>query len=381
MLPPVPGTKKDKTMKKPWVIGLLSIIPGLGFFVLGKIREGFIASIITVGLIILSFLTSDSENFSATAFAIAIVAWGSQLVFAILLTPNETRSEMGLVLPKREVFIAPPSKDASLEEKHQYNIRKTVLGLLQPDENLKIVLSGQTGTVPLLQALIFSLLWSPPAVTLVYLGITEKHLIFINTDQLGKPSELQRLPFNQVVLANSREGVLSDRINIQVGDTKPLSIDVPRSSREATRQFIRYLTGTPYDNRISSTRVHKPGPFTSLRHNLNTKHPILASGLLGASGGIVGTIIAALALFILSMSIVITNETDSGEGWGYLIGLYCLLMFPVGGALLGGIPGVIVGAYHKIQGDDTTRLQPVLTGLLCVVVLTLGAFLAIYLIP
>ena len=113
--------------------------------------------------------------------------------------------------------------------------------------------------------------------------------------------------------------------------------------------------------------------------NLNSKHPIFVSGLLGTAGGIVGMIIAAL--LSIPLGIILGDGSDTGEVLGYLIGMYCLVMFPVGSSLLGGIPGVILGITRNIQGKDLKLLHPVLAGFLSVVILSLGALTAMYVIP
>jgi hypothetical protein len=226
-------------MKKSWAIGLLSIFPGLGFMVLGKIRQGYIVAIITVSSVILGFLTLPLENLSITLFTLALIAWVSQGYYAILLSQSQARSKAGLDLPVRQVSIAPPAQDASLGEKHLHKARQTVMELLQSNETLKIAIEGRTGTTSLIRLL---LMGPSLNIRVVYLGITEQHLIFVNMDRLGKPSVLQRIPFSQVAWAKSKEGLLSDWIDIQVGETNPLKIEVPRSSRETTHQLLAILS-------------------------------------------------------------------------------------------------------------------------------------------
>jgi len=226
-------------MKKPWVVGVLSIIPGLGFWVLGKIRPGFIVSIITSGFGILGYLTSPWENLSITFYTLALIAWVSQGYYAILLAQSKARSKAGLDLPVRQVSIAPPPQDASLGEKHLHKARQTVMELLQPNENLKIAIEGRTGTTSFLRTL---LLGPSLNIRVVYLGVTEHQLIFVNTDKIGKPSELQRIPFSQVTWATSKESQLTDWIDIQIGETNHLKIEVPRSSRNATQQILAVLS-------------------------------------------------------------------------------------------------------------------------------------------
>jgi hypothetical protein len=60
---------------------------------------------------------------------------------------------------------------------------------------------------------------------------------------------------------------------------------------------------------------------------------------------------------------------------GFLIGFYCLVMFPWGGALMGPIPGLLLGLFRYSQDRILTPLQPLRAGSLTVVLLRLGVLL------
>lgn len=365
-------------MKKTWIIGLLSIIPGLGFFLLGKILQGFVVLFLTGGLLTVG-LFSTGNNFSITVITLAFIAWVTQGYFAVLLARSRARTEAGLNLPVREVSIAPPEPDASREEKHLYKVRKTMMELLPQGEDLRVSIEGWIGSAPFLRRLIDTLFAGPSVPSLVYLGVTDQDLIYVKTDGLGKPSELQRVPISQVTLAAIKEGMLSDWMDIQFNETAPLKIEVVRSSREEARQLTGILSGKPYHEVLSSPREQESGSSKTQRQNLKTKHHTLVSGLLGAGGGIAGTIVAALLSLPLGM--MLGDGADSGEGLGYLIGIYCLFMFPMGGAILGVIPGVMVGVIRNFQGREVILLPPLLTGFITVIVLSLGALTTIFVIP
>jgi hypothetical protein len=123
-------------MKKPWVMGLLSIIPGLGFFLLGRIRQGFFLWLLVGGLVAIG-LFSSGENLSVTVYTLAFIAWITQGIFAILFARSQARTEAGLDLLVREVSIAPPQPDASRGKKHLHKARVSVLDLLEQGEDLK----------------------------------------------------------------------------------------------------------------------------------------------------------------------------------------------------------------------------------------------------
>lgn len=224
-------------MRKPWVVGLASIIPGLGYIILGKTRQGLILFLL-IGVSIFFAWLSPWENLTITIATLVLIAWITQGYYAVVYAQRQVKAEAGLELPVRQIPTAPPPQGASLGEKHLHKVRQTVLPLLQPGENLKVAIEGRTGTTSLL----WTLLGAPSMnIRVVYLGITDQNLIFIKTDRLGKPEDLQRIPFSQVGRANSKEGQLSDWVDLKISGTNPLRIEVPRSSRDATRQLVGVL--------------------------------------------------------------------------------------------------------------------------------------------
>lgn len=118
----------------------------------------------------------------------------------------------------------------------------------------------------------------------------------------------------------------------------------------------------------------------NLAHNppevgIRSKHPVLLSALLGSLGGLVGTLVCAALLLIFGLLfadavIGAPDPVDNAEGVGYLIGLYCLVMFPIGSMLVGGIPGAITGASRVSRDLPLTARPPLLAGFLGVVFFT-----------
>jgi len=224
-------------MKKPWVVGLASIIPGLGYIILGKTRQGLILFLLIGASVFFAWL-SPWENLTITIATLVLIAWITQGYYAVVYAQRQVKAEAGLELPVRQIPTTPPPQGASLGEKHLHKVRQTVLPLLQPEEGLKVAIEGRTGTTSLL----WTLLGAPSMnIRVVYLGIAEQNLIYIKTDRLGKAEELQRIPFSQVTKASSKEGQLSDWVELQIGGNSLLRVEVPRSSREATRQLIGTL--------------------------------------------------------------------------------------------------------------------------------------------
>jgi hypothetical protein len=233
-------------MKKPWVVGLLSIIPGLGFIVLGEARRGFVAFILTI-LPLLGLLV-PWEVVSITCLTLGLIVWVTQGYYAVVLAQRQARAEAGLAVPESPATLAPPAPGASFGDRKLHGAKQTLMQLLQPGEHLKVALHGATGMQSTTSTLLnlgkaaSGVFPDVPSIRQVYLGITEHDLVLVRTDAFGKPSELQRIPLEQVALVGSTEGTLSDEVVIDIGEEKPLRVGVGRPMRGGTRELVRILT-------------------------------------------------------------------------------------------------------------------------------------------
>src|SRR5574340_413610 len=182
-------------MKKPWTVGLLSLVPGLGLMMLGEIWKG-VAALISVALLFIgSYLTAESGDVSVYLFVAGLIVWGVQMQYAFMYAKRRQRIETGEVPAGRQVDIGALPADASAVDKSVHHMRQVVTGLLKPGENLKAVLQATTQSPSLLPALLAVLLGgtAPGTLEWVYLGLTDKELIIVEMDALSKPSRLQRI--------------------------------------------------------------------------------------------------------------------------------------------------------------------------------------------
>lgn len=129
------------------------------------------------------------------------------------------------------------------------------------------------------------------------------------------------------------------------------------------------------------TSVQPISPTPLIGGSTASTHPILLSLLLGAAGGAAGSIAAAIIGFALGMVFgeALFGTPDFGEGLGLLLGLYCAVMFPVGGGILGAIPGVALGWLRASRGKPVNAPLLALTGFLAVLVITAGGIAALFL--
>ena len=116
-------------------------------------------------------------------------------------------------------------------------------------------------------------------------------------------------------------------------------------------------------------------PLPTIGGSGAAQHPILASAFLGAAGGAAGAIAAAIIGFALGMVFgeALFGTPDFGEGLGLLLGLHCVVMFPIGGGVLGAIPSVILGWIRASREEPLNAPLAALTGFVTVLLLTAAA--------
>lgn len=384
-------------MKKPWVVGVLSIIPGLGFLVLGEIRKGVIAFILTL----LPFLAiwTPWETIVIIGVTIGIIVWGVQIYYAVLLAQSRLREEAGEGLPVREVFLPPPSPEATKGEEALHNAKQIVSQHLRADENLQVAIRGIQGMQPIGKTLLNigeALLGGYPnveATNQAYLGATNNDFILIQTDALGKPASLERFPLQQVALIKYTEGTLTDEMIIAIGQGEATRFGVGTAMRPGTRELERILSQKVIDEPDSNAGV--PGksvkksrqPVTSVSKNQDylRQHPVLYTAVLGGVGGVMGGFITPMIWIGLILLLEALGGEDLlnsvfgslgissiyySEDLIVLLILYCLCMVPIGGMILGAIPGAIVGWISLSQTRTPKRMPAILAGFVATILFT-----------
>lgn len=376
-------------MKKPWVIGVLSIIPGLGFIILGEIGKGVIAFVLT--LLPFMAIWTPWETIAITGVTIGIILWCVQIYYAVLLARSRLREEAGEGLPVRKVFLPPLSPEATKGEKALHNAKQIVLQHIQADENLRVALHGIQGMQPIGKTLLnigVALAGGHPNIestNQVYLGATNNDFILIQTDPLGKPASLERFPLHQVALVKYTEGTLNDEMIIDIGQGEALRFGVGTAMRQGTRELERILSQKEINELHSNAGVQgalvkksgQPVTSSSNKQDYRSKHPALYSAVLGGVGGVIGAFITPM----IWIGLILLLEALGGEdlltsifgGLGIspiyysedlivVLLLYCVCMVPIGGMILGAIPGAVVGWISISHARKPKRMPAILAG-------------------
>jgi hypothetical protein len=385
-------------MKKPWVIGLLSIVPGLGFLVLGELGKGIGALVLT--LLPLSCLFVPSETIAAIGLGVSVIPWTLQGIYAVIHAERQAQVENGTALPERPVSIAPLPPGASSFEKSLHKARKIVMPLLERGENLIFAMPAASlarADGSLSREILLTLLTGGPSseVTgVLYLGITEQDLVLVMLEgTASKPSELQRIPRSLISSVQHRQSLLDDNLTIFMEEGEPLRLRALRHVRPATQRLVSLLSnhgrvgyhveGSLQQDLRYDAATSFPTPSETRVQAFLSKHPILGPALLGAIGGITGVIASPILVGVLAVILEdgLSGSAQTGsilEGLSILMGGYCVIMFPFGGAFLGAIPGIVIGMIRNWQARRPSSLSPLLAGFLIVCILSIAATVAIW---
>jgi len=234
-------------MKKPWVVGLLSIVPGLGLILLGQVIPG-LGVMAGMSLLFFLFLTTTSTDLSTWLFVFALIFWMLQLGYAVF-------AAMVAAAPK-----VSPEKIAQREARRsqreataiQRSARDALKPLLPPDRHLRIALDGLGGVdARIMGELLLRIIYALGGGTVTdgsdrpttYIGITEDELVFATTRRIPSPSSLRRVPLSDVSLVEVKEGRLGfDKLTIRTGKRKLLRIYTAKSLRPTIQELGTILS-------------------------------------------------------------------------------------------------------------------------------------------
>jgi hypothetical protein len=296
-------------MRKPWVIGLISIIPGLGLIVIGRVRWGIIVGIIVAFCAVIG-LSAPWETISITGYTMAIIAWITQEYYAVLMAQKLSLDEAKTADPLSHSAGMSPDPNASVGERRLHKARQELSQLLLPGESLKIALHAVVdgpSNLSILFNVVLTLITQTATVTSregysIYLGITDSDLLITDIDRLGNPEEPRRIPLDRAKLIKFTEGLLSDQIVIDIDQPKPLHVSTSRIMRSGTQQLVAMLTAnstTAVDlERNAKERFEKQPPVAPINQTTKFSQGIQKQPSIKASTFIMNAGISALFLLI-----------------------------------------------------------------------------------
>ncbi len=221
-------------MKSPWLVGLLSLFPGLGLLVLGKGRS----ALVVFGLFVVMAgygLFAPLNFFTELIFNLAFALWAAQIVYTVQVAKREQLSGVSDPrAPKAAGTVEKPAAGLPASAR----LRLGAFSILEPQLEVKESLQAAV------LAMDMGNFWSFGAFAMkqFYVGVTKDQLIRVQMDMLGKPYQVHRHALRSVTSAWLKHGLIQDRLRIQVEGQKGTTYRVPRTQREESQRILEYLT-------------------------------------------------------------------------------------------------------------------------------------------
>lgn len=220
-----------------FIVGIASIIPGLGFWLLGQRRFAVILGSIIIGLFAVSvlFFGKPIGQFAAQLF---LLSWPAQSVVSIhtaLFNKRLQKGEIQAAQPMtgfRKSKVKVPITNAS-----EYVSREIAKSQLQGEERIiKTLIAKQhisSGMSFLLgPAAYFSSSW-------YNITLTQSNLLLIELTNNWKPLGIIRIPLSEKIQIRYKQGLLNyDMLNINYDQGKELNLYVSRSDRKQAQAII-----------------------------------------------------------------------------------------------------------------------------------------------
>lgn len=203
-------------MASPYLYAALSIIPGLGMLALKEYRKG----VITFGIILLFgilYFLSNSEILLDMLFGLLIFSWIGQISYTYQLAQRQYNQETGDSDLKPSYKIEVPS-NLSRKEKNMYRITEQIRQQLNGGESLKV------GMRAMQQSKYITGLSND-----FLLGITDRDMIMVKIDWMGKPLEVSRYSLDEIVRFKISKSAININSKVQfwfVEKKKPLKLQI-----------------------------------------------------------------------------------------------------------------------------------------------------------
>lgn len=209
-----------KITQTNWFVGMVSIIPGLGIFLLGKRRIG-LGVFFAVGVLFALFgmLPNLLTWFIFGLAYVAQIAYAVGLA-TILATKSEVTPNSNLAQPLPNRF-----KDKKSIASEVKNSLSTILG---SDEQLMTAIVGlEKGTTQF-----------------DFIGVTQEHLIISQCSNAGNPSNPKRILKDDVSWVNLKIGERNLLLTIEYENDRKVDLHILGKLREQTKLIVDEFPGT-----------------------------------------------------------------------------------------------------------------------------------------
>ncbi len=207
------------------IVGFISIIPGLGFWLFRRYRQALFIFVLVVGLLLFSVF-SPWEGLNELLFIMALYFWYMQISMAVRMAQaiKFSNNELTLALIENVEGIQIPT-DLSRKEKMVFRIRETLGQQLEFGEKFVEGIHAMRGMYG----------------GQYYLGISDKNLIIIEIDFFSKPLYVKRFVLSDVEKIQHKRGIINDSLVFSLKNSKPMKFDIPYTYKDKIFLIVREL--------------------------------------------------------------------------------------------------------------------------------------------
>lgn len=202
-----------------WIIGIASLIPGLGLISLGRNKQG-VSILFIAGFFFVFFFLLPTM---VTWFVFGGI-FMAQLAYAVALATKVSGNNR-------------TSPNANLSQK----IPSRFSNKRQMAEQVKLVLSSVLESNELLRTAVIGL--NMETMRHTFIGVTDEHLIVAECNRGGSPYNLNRIQKEEVHWVNLQIGERNSLFKIEYQKKPEISLHVPGTLRSEVKYFMEEFPG------------------------------------------------------------------------------------------------------------------------------------------
>lgn len=339
-------------MRKPQIIALASIIPGLGFWLLGQHRRAAQAFIITLLGAVVAYAVHQATSIpllQAASLGAFLIPWAVQAQWA---------ANSAWQLSKRPQDPARQAKETDMDavggssfsqgEKLLERVEDIAVQQLEAHETLLAVVPGsRTEVEETPQARI------EHPYQMYYLALTETDLLIMEADWGGVPIAVDRIPRRQIEELHYFPGLTSGRLTLKITGKEQIEYQVGRAFlKEAQRLYDEINPSSQETPELPVKRNTVPSLPRSQEEQKPSRIEKARKWFAEAPIGKVQWAILGGAFTVFLLTVVVVNGfgyASIPEPWNWrLMGIMALIMG------LSFVPGIIRREFYW-SGERTLR--------------------------
>jgi hypothetical protein len=215
-------------MTTPIVVQLASLVPGLGFWLLGKWKEAIITELVVL-ISALFFFQSASSTASQVGFFTGVFTWVVSANIANYEARILKKIKTENYQKARDVKNLPaPTTNIKRSERYAYKWEQMLKRQLDPGEHL----------VEFISATQRSFLGRMTTTGFYRLVLLENSLMFVILSIFNKPEIFRKVPFGKIESVEYKHGLVSDTLKICLQSEKAIKLQVARTERERADMIV-----------------------------------------------------------------------------------------------------------------------------------------------